>query len=294
MVEVKQTRYDGDWMEPGSKIAGIWEPGSPRWVAIEDDIFVNTYYRPDSDYAPFKVRGRVAPLDDRNYDLFALLADVRNGRGFAGAPTGNRIQPLDAPRGVPADASFGWLAEVDSWSVDMHSHSWFTLEELIAFQEAGKLKPHMVRTGVIPAEVYEQIKRDGGEPDGWSGGISGHGIWVLTPEQWDAGERPTGIDPETAKYLEHWRSKPSWTEASEAAFQERIANPSYYIQYIWESSLERSVGELESAIEELKRYAADRPPSWKVEHEGVEDKPGWQGHGDIPHENIRIVFGFDN
>lgn len=289
LAEVKQRRYEGEYGD--DKIAGLWEKGSERWVGIDDDIFVNTYYRPESDYAPFRERGRKAPLDDRNYDLFALLANVRNGYGFAGTPRGNPIVPLDMPRGVPDDASYAWLETVDSWSVDMHSHSWFTLAELIAWQEEGKLKPKMIRTGVITAEQYEHSKATGEEPNSWSGSVGGTGIWTLTPQQWEAGERPTGINPDSAQYLDLWRSKPGWDEA---AFQERIANPQYYIQYVWESSLEHSVGELESAIEELKRYAEDRPPSWKVEHAGIEDKPGWYGHGTIPHENIRIVFGFDN
>jgi hypothetical protein len=292
LAEVKERRFETAHHESGL-IAGKFVPGSERWVAIDDEIFPNTYYDANSKYEPFTKRGRKTPLDDRNYDLFALLADVRNGYGFAGTPRGNRIEPLSEPRGVPDDASFTWLETVDSWSVDMHSHSWFTLAELVAWQEAGRLKPHMVRTGVIPASVYEQLKRDGGEPQGWSGSVSGVGIWTLTPEQWDAGERPVGIDPVSAQYIDGWRAKPDWDEAS---MQERFNNPTYYIQYTWESSLEHSVGELEAAIDALRRYAADRPPAWRVEAEGIEDKPGWmRGDGkEIPYENIRIVFGFDN
>lgn len=291
LAEVKQARYDGSWLKPGEKIAGKWEPGSERWVAIDDEIFPNTYYRPDSDYAPFRQKGRKAPLADRNYDLFALLADVRNGYGFAGTPRGDRIEPLDEPRGVPDDASYGWLEVVDSWSVDMHSHSWFTLAELIAWQEEGRLKPKMTRTGVITAEQYEKYKATGEEPDSWSDSVGGSAIWTLTPAQWDAGERPTGINPSSAPYVDGWRKRPDWDEA---AFQKTLENPTYYIQYTWESSLEHSVGELEDAIKELKRYAEDRPPSWKLEAGKVSDEPGCRGHDPIPHENIRIVFGFDN
>lgn len=72
---------------------------------------------PDSDYGredrqpiclhrypgdpPFKT-GK--PFDNRNYDLFAALADVRNGVGFAGVKTGKAIEPIAMPRGIPDDA----------------------------------------------------------------------------------------------------------------------------------------------------------------------------------------------
>src|SRR5215831_1419725 len=41
----------------------------------------------------------------RNYDLFAILADVRNGFGFAGVPTGDGWPSLAPDRGLPAGFS---------------------------------------------------------------------------------------------------------------------------------------------------------------------------------------------
>lgn len=58
---------------------------------------------------------------NRNYEFFALLADVRNG---------NVIEPIAEPRGVPPDASAGYLEIVKDWEDDGHSHSYFTLGEL--------------------------------------------------------------------------------------------------------------------------------------------------------------------
>lgn len=57
----------------------------------------------------------------RNYELFSLLADVRNGNG---------IVPIALPKGIPTDASHGYLAKVEQYGSDGHSHSYFTLEEL--------------------------------------------------------------------------------------------------------------------------------------------------------------------
>lgn len=68
---------------------------------------------------------------DRNYGLFAILADVRNGAGFAGVDTGDPIEPIDMPRGWPDDLS----AESVQYVVPCleHTPTWFSLEELQRF-----------------------------------------------------------------------------------------------------------------------------------------------------------------
>lgn len=58
----------------------------------------------------------------RNYYLFSILADVRNGSG---------VEPINYPKGIPDDASTGYLYICDLWDSDSHSHSYFTLEELL-------------------------------------------------------------------------------------------------------------------------------------------------------------------
>ncbi len=82
--------------------------------------------------------GKPDPLT-RDYNLFAFLADVRNGRGFAGVFTHERITPCFSGRGIPDDCSYvepindedenriggsySWLGE--------HSFTWATLTELL-------------------------------------------------------------------------------------------------------------------------------------------------------------------
>lgn len=59
----------------------------------------------------------------RNYYLFGILAGVRDyGKNV------NQIAPL---RGVPDDASDAYKMIVDQWDGDGHSHSYYTLEELL-------------------------------------------------------------------------------------------------------------------------------------------------------------------
>ena len=69
----------------------------------------------------FYVRDRGLP---RNYYLFSILADVRN--------YGNTITPLSYPKGLPKDVSpiLKYFSDVEG--SDAHSHSYFTLAELLA------------------------------------------------------------------------------------------------------------------------------------------------------------------
>lgn len=57
----------------------------------------------------------------RNYDLFSLLADVRNDGNY---------KPISEPKGLPKDVSGTIKHESDKWGWDAHSHSYFTLKEL--------------------------------------------------------------------------------------------------------------------------------------------------------------------
>jgi hypothetical protein len=97
-----------------SKLEEILENCEPnyRWVSAD------TWSKDDSWHADEMYNGR-------SYYLFAILADVRNGSGG--------IEPIDYPRGIPDDASSGYKYAVDRWDGDGHSHSYFTLDELINF-----------------------------------------------------------------------------------------------------------------------------------------------------------------
>jgi hypothetical protein len=71
--------------------------------------------------------------DNRSYRLFAQLADVRNhSRGDV---------PIAAPRGVPADASAEYMAEVADMGDYGHSHSYHTVAQLQAY-DLAMLRDH--------------------------------------------------------------------------------------------------------------------------------------------------------
>lgn len=126
------------------------------------------------------------PVEDRNYRLFAMLADVRNGRGFAGIDTGNALVPIHDPRGVPDDCSPEYRRWVDQWDCDGHSHSWATLGELLRYD----LRRTVTERGVVDIAVYNKWRRwgkDHGEsPKGWCGSITGPSIRIVSMAEADA------------------------------------------------------------------------------------------------------------
>lgn len=122
----------------------------------------------------------------RNYDLFAILADVRNGRGFAGVKTGEGFNPIAEPRGIPVDASDEYKAIAENWGEDGHSHSHFTVRELLDYdwtQETGK-------QGWLDMAEWERWTRwdrsQGRGPDSYCGFVSGGAVKHITADEADA------------------------------------------------------------------------------------------------------------
>jgi hypothetical protein len=93
----------------------------------------------------------------RNYSVFAVLADVRNGRGFAGCDLGDPVTPIFPPRGLPADVSAETKAASDDWGRDGHSHSHLTVRELLDYDWGA---PQTVRE-VIPLAAYAKYFETG-------------------------------------------------------------------------------------------------------------------------------------
>ncbi|EGC8556139.1 hypothetical protein [Listeria monocytogenes] len=94
----------------------------------------------------------------RNYNLFSILANVRNGVGFANSDTGNAFIPIDNPRGVPNDASEKYIAYVENWGLDGHSHSFLDLAELKKYDWRGQKNKHR---GFMNQKDYAEYKRTG-------------------------------------------------------------------------------------------------------------------------------------
>lgn len=150
--------------------------------------------------------------ENRHYYLFAWLANVRNGFGFAGVLTGSPIKPISMPRGFPQDFKVEDerhptdLDKIAKWhlkymdedekknpSVWMgyHSQSWLFLEEIIKAP-----KPVTWKTGVISKDYFYEW--DGkSKPEAYSGAITGHDIFVAP--------NPCSFDDKTTHVQVFWK-----------------------------------------------------------------------------------------
>ena len=146
-----------------------------KWVSC--DAWEPDSYEPNTMSVPYKKHF----YSDRNYDVFAILADVRNGRGFAGVDTGDGFVPLVQPRGLPDDLSPELHAEAEA-SLD-HTPSWVTVQELMDYDWTRTTN----KRGVVSAVEYAQWagwRRGAGKgPESYCGGISGRDIKHITEEE---------------------------------------------------------------------------------------------------------------
>jgi hypothetical protein len=221
-------------------------------------------------------RVRYVWYGDRNYNLFAILADVRNDFDF---------KPIAGPRGLPDDLS----AEVvkltdpsddddsnDVWLGD-HSHSCLTVQELLDYNwdqetmEGGWVDPWNF-------ELWRQ--RGQSRPDAWCKGVSGQGI-----EHISAREMAHKIDEGDIQWEGPEPAKGSWDGRK------------------YSDSLSRSMktwglpkGSVGAAIAEGRHYYCY--VEWKMPYRDAAGRfyeqilPELRKLGDP--KDVRIVFGFDS
>ena len=136
------------------KIGGQWV--SPeKWYKDPDSGTLTLY-----DWVPGTFVRKSGPMySSRNYDLFAMLADVRNS-GYYNA---ERINPIFPPRGMPGDESREVGLSAEQWGPDGHSHTWITVRELMEYDWTQT----MVKKGVVGVKEYIRFKL-GDKPRGWS------------------------------------------------------------------------------------------------------------------------------
>lgn len=193
--------------------------------------------------------------DVRNYNLFAILADVRNGRGFAGIKTGEGFNPISDPRGVPEDASDEYKQLVDCWGVDGHSHSHHTLRQLLDYdwtQTTGL-------QGWCSMAEYLPWAARGGKftvPESYCGGISGPEIEHLSDDQ-------------AASLVEQYRAL-TWDERK--TFIEQLGHSKYALAK-WQEHYHQAAGSFwTNTIPQLLKLSGGTA--------GIDD--------------VRCVFFFDN
>jgi len=136
---------------------------------------------------------------DRHYQLFAVLAGVRNGFGFAGFKTGDDVSPIDEARGLPEDFLMDnynhplekfelmpiWRQncynkgdKIDTWMGD-HSHSWLGGEEMLAWYETA---PKVTKIGILDRDTYKSWDRIS-EPENYCAHIEGRDVVLISCDE---------------------------------------------------------------------------------------------------------------
>ncbi|MED1801822.1 hypothetical protein [Brevibacillus porteri] len=91
---------------------------------------------------------------ERNYALFAMLADVRNNYDY---------KPICQPKGLPGDISDVVGKEAARWEEDGHNHSWLTLQELLTYD----WDQTTTITGWVEKNVADKYRQTGKRPSYW-------------------------------------------------------------------------------------------------------------------------------
>lgn len=147
-----------------------------QWVSCDT-------WEPDEyadDPKPLTVPYKKHFYGNRNYDVFAIFADVRNGTGFAGVDTGDGFNIISPPRGLPDDMSPELTKEAESCD---HTPSWLLVSEIMAFDWTQVT----TQRGWVSAQEYynwrSYSKGEGKAPREYSGGISGARIEHVSVEE---------------------------------------------------------------------------------------------------------------
>lgn len=206
-------------------------------------------------YVPQENRWEDIPSDydeGRDYLLFSVLADVRNGYSFAGVRLGDPLEPISTPRGFPEDFEFdesegchrlpsveclpkcyrtfleertdlASSAPLNRYMGD-HSYSWLSGSELLLWYAEA---PQVRCCSVINQEEYGKWDKTS-EPESCCGDISGPRIRVVSQEE------VSGLDLSEWTHVRVWWVEPLATRLA-YFFNEvqRLVNEHVEIRFVF-------------------------------------------------------------
>jgi hypothetical protein len=112
----------------------------------------------------------------RNYNLFAILAGVRNG---------NNHIPITLPKGLPHNVCKEVKNQFEFWDSDAHSTSFFSVKELLDFDWTRST----IHSGVVSMHAFAKWKFLGeyGEnypaPPEYAGAVMGNNVVIVSEEE---------------------------------------------------------------------------------------------------------------
>jgi len=127
----------------------------------------------DNRYAKYRQPGEPSTCQwtfGRDYDSFALMANVRNYGNTA---------PIAEPRGLPKDVTPEVAEELPD-DGDLHSHSWLMLPEIL---EVLKPKNKIKQAGIVGEGTFKEYLETGKPPDSYCQGIGGSNIVIVSAQE---------------------------------------------------------------------------------------------------------------
>jgi hypothetical protein len=179
---------------------------------------------------------------DRNYNVFAMLAGVRNGRGFAGSDIGDPVVPVAEPRGIPSDASLDVLLWWLTWQE--HTPSWLTARELVDVDWHGN---KIVHHGYVDPDNFWRFNQ-WKKPQEWCADVSGFAIQKVS-------------NTEMLRRIEDLEICTSWNRREYAAKHRQAPDirsfcEGTYTQIEWTTSWAESAGDFLHTVLAMVRVAS--------------------------------------
>lgn len=134
------------WMYAEFKKDGVWH--------LAGDIEKNPEYYPEEN-SEAQLYKLVEVYDTRNYNLFGILADVRNLNGHT--LDNQKFDVIASPRGLLEDLSPEIQSWVKDWEDQYFSPSWLLLSEVLRFEWQRKV---MRYEAMIDARVAHLFRED--------------------------------------------------------------------------------------------------------------------------------------
>jgi len=154
----------GNWKKVGNIFARDLCVPLPLPRPLENIVANQTFHRKR------RVVYTDQPYYGRNYNLFAILANVMNDCNF---------EQIHSIRGLPKNISKELKKKSDNFGEDGYSHSWYTLKELQKFDWYHKSTTH---NGMINLEQYK-IWKEKGKPEEWCKDVFGGNIKIISNEE---------------------------------------------------------------------------------------------------------------
>lgn len=211
-----------------------------------------------------------AAYGDRHYDVFAVLANVRNGIGFAGVDTGDGFKSISEPRGLPDDVSDAVRESMSGG----HSFSWLMLPEILGYDWTQTTR----KRGWIQApELLWMLRAGDKAPRSYCGGVSGRDVRHVSREFMEQQMLALG-DPPPA--VIEFISKPGYGNDVFGALRSGIE---------WFKPLQH----MYAPVEWTETYEEACSPFLKWAR-GLVDKENPAAFYDWYAKDVRLVFGFDS